>query len=265
MRPAAFLEFARIGFVNMLAFRLRYYTGIVTYFINVTIYYFIWQAVFRASPAFAGFDFAQMITYVALGWIIRSMYFNNVDVELSNDILEGKIVMAMLRPASVQWSYISRAMGEAVFRLLMLTLPCSLVILLVFPVRPPASVLHFAAFAAALGGSVLMVAMMNFIVGACAVKLKSILGLLRAKFYMQELLSGLLIPIAVFPAPLRTVSSLLPFEHIGYTPMMIYLGKVPVDRIPRVLLLDIFWVVMLALAGQWFWARMSRRLTVHGG
>lgn len=265
MRPAALYEFARIGFVNMLAFRLRYYTGIVTYFINVTIYYFIWQAIFHANPAFAGFDFAQMITYVAVGWIIRSMYFNNVDAELSNDILEGKIVMAMLRPASVQWSYIARALGEAVFRLLMLTLPCSVVILLVFPVRPPASLLHFTAFAAALAGSVLIVAMINFLVGACAVKLKSILGLLRAKFYMQELLSGLLIPIAVFPPSLRTISGWLPFEHIGYTPMMIYLGKVPLNRVPRVLLLDLFWIVTLALAGQWFWARMCRRLTVHGG
>ena len=32
---AAYLEFARVGFVNILAFRLRYYTGIITYLINV--------------------------------------------------------------------------------------------------------------------------------------------------------------------------------------------------------------------------------------
>ena len=35
------LEFSRIGFINIMAFRLRYYTGIVTYLINVTVYYFI--------------------------------------------------------------------------------------------------------------------------------------------------------------------------------------------------------------------------------
>jgi ABC-2 type transport system permease protein len=265
MRPAAFLQFARVGFINMLAFRLRYYTGIVTYFINVSVYYFIWQAIFQANPAFAGFDFPQMITYVAAGWIIRSMYFNNVDVELSNDILEGKIVMFMLRPASIQWSYISRALGEAVFRMLMLTVPCTVVIALVFPIRPPASMLHLAAFLVALLGSVLMVAMMNFIVGAWAVKLKSILGLMRAKFYMQELLSGLLIPIAVFPAPMRKLSAMLPFEHIGYTPMMLYLGKIPAEGIAPVLLLDLFWIVALAIAGQLLWARMTKSLTVHGG
>ena len=36
-------EFARIGFVNILAFRLRYYTGVVTYLISVSVYYFIWK------------------------------------------------------------------------------------------------------------------------------------------------------------------------------------------------------------------------------
>jgi len=72
--PSVGLEFARIGFMNMLAFRLRYYTGIITYFINVTVYYFIWRAIYHVDPHFANFNFAQMITYVAVGWIIRSMY-----------------------------------------------------------------------------------------------------------------------------------------------------------------------------------------------
>jgi hypothetical protein len=35
---APYFEFARVGFVNILAFRLRYYTGILTYIVNVTIY-----------------------------------------------------------------------------------------------------------------------------------------------------------------------------------------------------------------------------------
>ena len=53
------LEFSRIGFVNILAFRLRYYTGIVTYLINVTVYYFIWKALYATDPDFAaGFTFA---------------------------------------------------------------------------------------------------------------------------------------------------------------------------------------------------------------
>ncbi len=262
---AIYAEFARIGFMNMLAFRLRYYTGIATYLINVTVYYFIWKAVYRYDAEFGGLDFSEMITYVAVGWVIRSMYFNNIDREMAQDILEGKISLVMLKPVSVQWTYVSRAIGESAFRLLMLTVPAGLVIGLIFPIEAPASPLHLAGFLVALAFSVVIVAALNFIVGTCAVSLKSILGLLRAKFWMQELLSGLLVPVTLFPPPFRQISSLLPFEHIGFTPLMIYLGKMEPAEIGRVFALETFWAVFLVLFGAWFWSSLSRKITIHGG
>ena len=51
MKPE--LSFARIGFLNMLAYRARYYVGVLTYLFNVAVYYFIWRAVFSHSPRFA--------------------------------------------------------------------------------------------------------------------------------------------------------------------------------------------------------------------
>ena len=265
MSLAVAAEFARVGFVNMLAFRLRYYTGIITYFVNVTVYYFIWQAIFRAAPGLGGLNFPEMITYVAVGWIIRSMYFNNIDTEMAEDILEGRITMALLKPASLQMSYMARAGGESLFRLLLLSSPTAAVLAVVFPVLPPAGPAHLAVFLVSLAGSVLLVSSLNFIVGSCAVVMISILGVLRAKFWMQDLLSGLLVPITLFPGPLRELSGWLPFEHIGYTPLMIYLGKLTWPQIARSLALEAFWIAFLLVFGAWFWRAMSRKLSIHGG
>ncbi len=55
--------------------------------------------------------------------------------------------------------------------------------------------------------------------------MKSILALIRAKYFLVELLSGLLIPITFFPPPIQKVSRFLAFQHISYTPLQIYLGK----------------------------------------
>lgn len=265
MNWAALLEFARVGFVNMLAFRLRYYTGVITYFLNVSVNFFIWQAVFGSAPGFGGFAFPQMVTYIAIGWIIRSMYFSTLDVDLANDILEGKIVMSLLRPVGVQDAYVARSLGESVFRLLLLTVPNAIVLSLIFPILKPASFGHFMAFCASLAGSVLLVSGINFIVGSMAIHLKSILGLMRAKFWMQELLSGLLVPVTLFPEPFRTLSHWLPFEHIGYTPVMIYLGKQEWATIQMALLREWVWVVAVFVLGRVIWANLSRHMTVHGG
>ena len=119
-----YAEFARVGFVNILAFRLRYFTGIITYFLNVTVYYFIWtRGVSLDGQSIAGYNLAQMITYVSVGWIIRSFYWNTIDQEMAYEVIEGKIAMDLIKPVSIQWMWICRAMGESAFRLGLLTLP----------------------------------------------------------------------------------------------------------------------------------------------
>jgi ABC-2 type transport system permease protein len=264
---APYLEFTRIGFVNILAFRLRYYTGIITYLINVTVYYFIWRAVYGADAGaqIAGYDLGQMITYVAVGWIIRSFYWNTIDMEMAYQVLEGKIAMDMIKPVSVQWMWLARAVGESAFRLGMLTAPTALVIALIFPVQGPASAAHFALFALAVLGSFLLMGAINFMIGTCAVRLKSILALIRAKYWLMELLSGLLIPMTFFPAPIRKALAWLPFEHVAFTPLQIYLGKLTPAEAAVALAVQWFWVAALLWLGARWWAVSSRKITIHGG
>jgi ABC-2 type transport system permease protein len=184
---------------------------------------------------------------------------------MAEDILDGRMTMTMVKPVSVQMSYIARSLGESAFRLLLLTVPAAVAIGLIFPVLPPASPLHFAAFFVSLAGSVVLVAGLNFVVGSFAVRLTSILGLLRAKFWVQDLLSGVLVPLTLLPAPLRAISHWLPFEHIGFTPLMIYLGKISWVEVARALAAEAFWIAFLLWFGAWFWRMMSRKITIHGG
>jgi ABC-2 type transport system permease protein len=260
-----YAEFSRVGFVNILAFRLRYFTGIITYFLNVTVYYFIWSAVFRSTPSIAGYTLAQMITYVSVGWIIRSFYWNTIDQEMAFEVIEGKIAMDLIKPVSVQWMWLFRAMGESAFRLGLLTLPVAVVVAFIFPVQGPASRENFFLFVLGVLGSFFLMGAINFMIGTCAIPLKSILALIRAKFWLIELLSGLLIPMAYFPDKVRVVLAWLPFEHIAYTPLQIYLGKLEGGAALRALGLQWFWVVALLFLAHLWWERASQKITIHGG
>jgi ABC-2 type transport system permease protein len=260
-----YAEFARVGFVNILAFRLRYFTGIITYFLNVTVYYFIWTAVFRSAHSIAGFSLPQIITYVSVGWMIRSFYWNTIDQEMAYEVIEGKIAMDLIKPVSIQWMWICRAMGESAFRLGLLTLPTAVVVALVFPVQGPASGENFALFLVSVLGSFFLMGAINFMIGTCAIPLKSILALIRAKYWLIEMLSGLLIPISFFPDAAQKIMARMPFEYIAFVPLQIYLGKLDRAAAFRALGTQWLWVVvMLALAHFW-WERASRKITIHGG
>ncbi len=265
---APYAEFSRVGFVNILAFRLRYFTGIITYLVNVTVYYFIWRAVFGPAAegtTIAGFGLGEMITYVAVGWIIRSFYWNTIDQEMAYTVLEGKIAIELIKPISIQGMWLARAAGESAFRLGMLTAPTALVILLLFPVRGPASVAHFLCFVVAVLGSFLLMGATNFLIGTCAVHFKSILALIRAKYWLIELLSGLLIPVAFFPDWARAVLAWLPFPHIAGTPLQLYLGKLTPGGAAAALAMQWAWALALLLLGAWFWKASAKKLTIHGG
>ncbi|MFZ0963703.1 MAG: ABC-2 family transporter protein [Terriglobia bacterium] len=129
--------FARVGFVNTLAYRLRYFTGIVTYFIYVSVYYFIWKAIYAHSVSIEGFDFAHLLTYIGVGWIIRSFYFNNIDQDLAYQVMEGRLAMDLIKPVNIQMMYVARAAGESILRLALLTVPTAVVLFLVYPCACP--------------------------------------------------------------------------------------------------------------------------------
>jgi len=264
---APYVAFARTSFLNLLAYRARYFVGVLTYFFNVTVWYFIWKALFAEQPgaSIGGFTFAEMVTYVATGWALRSFYFNEVDRDIASQVQEGRLAMSLIKPVDFQAMVLSQALGESAFRLLLFSLPIGALLFLVYPLRPPASAAAAGLFLVSGLLSVLLVGAINFTVGLLAIRTKSILGFLRAKYLVLELLSGLLIPPSLFPESVRPVLAWLPFPHMNYTPGRIYLGLVSGKEALGALGLQAVWAVLLLALGRLLWRVTSRRIVVQGG
>ena len=110
----------RMRFLTMLAYRMEYYTGIIIYSINIGAYYFLWKAIYGSQGEIGNVDFVQMTTYVAIGWMARSFYYNNIDREIAADIQEGKVAIELIRPYDYVLMKTAQAFGEGVFRFFLL-------------------------------------------------------------------------------------------------------------------------------------------------
>src|SRR6476646_2099846 len=95
---AKYLEMVRVRFLMMLAYRSDYYTGILIYSINIGAYYFLWEAIYGEKQHIQGLSVVQMTTYVAIAWMARAFYFNNIDREMALEIMEGKVAVELIRP-----------------------------------------------------------------------------------------------------------------------------------------------------------------------
>jgi ABC-2 type transport system permease protein len=90
-------------------------------------------------------------------------------------------------------------------------------------------------------------------------------GLLWGQIAVMNVLSGALIPLALFPDWLRPAVLALPFQAVVHTPVAIYLGDLTGEALLWALGGQRFWVVALWWLARLLWIPASRALTVQGG
>ena len=266
-----YLYFVRLAFLKFLAYRLRYYTGVVSYTVFVTGHYYIYTALFASAVAesaagtIGGLTLPEMITYVAVSWIGRSFYFNNIHRDLSRMIQEGEIGVQLVKPYHLQTVMLFEAVGESGFRLMMFTLPIMVVVVPLFGIQgPPSPDLYawtFLSFTLAL----LIFSQLNFLVGCLAFGMKNIQGVLRAQMVSNDFMTGVVVPFTFFPGWFQTVMAWLPFQYISYVPVTIYLGKRTGPELHQAILVQLAWAVGLFVVGRLVWRRAVRGVIVQGG
>ncbi|MBD3220095.1 daunorubicin ABC transporter permease [bacterium] len=265
-----YVGFVRLAFLKFLAYRLRYYTGVVSYTVFVAGNAYLYRALYASRPEAAGAEIggltlAEMITYIAVAWIGRSFTFNNIDRMLAMQVQQGEIAMQLIKPLHPQTVMLFEAVGEAAFRLLLFTLPIMVVVVPLFDIHgPPDPALYgwtLLSFAMAL----VLGSQLNFVVGCLAFDLKNINGVIRAKHISLDFLSGVLIPFTFFPGWFQTLVAWLPFQGLSYVPVTIYLGKRTGGDLWLALALQALWAVALFLFGRLMWNRAMRRVTLQGG
>lgn len=267
-RSKVYGSFLHNAFLMMLAYRLRYVTGILTYILFVSVHYFLWQAIYSGRVEHGelhGFTLSEMITYIAVGWVARSFYFSDVDRDIDELVSTGQISVSLLRPVNFQLMLFAQAIGQSIFRALFFSVPIGIVVLWLYPVQPPASIVDFLLFLGATGVGFLIFAQINFLVGLLAFRFKSIEGIVRAKYFIVQLCSGLLLPIAFFPSWAQTLLHILPFQSISYIPLQFYLGHIRHDQLTEIFLLQFGWFSLFLLGGNYFWQKALAKLTLQGG
>jgi len=261
----AYVELIRIRFLTMLAYRLNYFSGIFTYVIYTGGYYFLWNAVYNHRESLGGMTAAQMTTYLVVSWMTRSFYFNNLDREIAEEIKSGSVAIQLMRPYSYLISKLFAALGEGMFRLLFWMIPGMLVATLLFPVSLPGTPATYGLWALAGVMAFLVNALLNTVFGLFTFFLQNAQGLRWAKSLATDLLSGLFLPIHLYPEWAQVIVRWLPFQTISYLPNMIFTGSLRGSAAWQAIGLQAAWAALLALLTWRLWLRARRYLVVQGG
>ncbi|WP_096201655.1 ABC transporter permease [Bacillus sp. FJAT-45350] len=260
-----YIEMIRIRFLMMLAYRTNYYSGILIYSINIGAYYFLWTAIYGGQEEIQGLSVLQMTTYVAVAWMARAFYFNNIDREIAQEIKEGKVAIEMIRPYNYLIMKTMQGLGEGLFRLFFFSAPGLVIVWLVFPISFSAELSVWLFFLISIMFSFIINTQINLLTGLITFFVMNNNGIIRGKRVVIDLFSGLLLPISFYPLWAQEAMFFLPFQAISYIPSMIFTEGFAGVEIYNALLFQLVWALILIVPVQALWLIAKKQLVVQGG
>lgn len=262
-----YLTLTKAGIMDGLAFKAGYF---VVFFGNITylmLIYFLWKAIYAASPekVVSGMTFNDTMVYL----VLASALFNLMEVFLvwcmAREIKNGDIILTMLKPMDYKIYMFLSLSGNIVVSFFISFLPTFIIVCLLTrgEIKLGINLLFFALsmiFALLINFSI------DFMVGTLCLYTESSWGINIMKEVVVLLLSGATVPLAFFPEGLRRVMECLPFQAIYNTPLKILVDKdMSISDYMWLIALQLMWVVVMSVLSRIFFNASKRVITVNGG
>lgn len=254
----------RGGFKTGIAYRLNYIVNLFSVPLSLIIYYFLWKSIFEFSNAITikGFTLQEMVSYYALAMIVAFFAWSDVDSWIEEDVIEGNMIAALLKPASYFAYSIYFQFGMNSLAFFVEILPV-LIIGALLGLRP-SSVGNILLFLVAVAIAVMIYFLISYLIGLSAFWLKRISGLKRVKRLTVAFLSGSMIPLTFFPDALQKIFVYLPFQYVRFTPVNIYLNKYTFLQSLGYIGIGLVWVFALYFLSAYIWKRAFKKFAGSG-
>lgn len=255
----------RLGMSLVLAYRLEVVVQIVSASLVAFLNWSLWTAITQDRSEIAGRSAEEMTTYVVVAWLVTTFYGNQIDRWLGARFRTGDIAVDLLRPWSLQLHLYLRDLGRALSSLVLTTTPLFIWTQLLLPLQAPEHLWRWGLFVVSLLLAHAISFGFSWLVGMAAFRLRNAAGLAHLKSTLIGIFSGALIPLDLYPAPMRTVLMWLPFQGMSHTPANIFVSDMPLSAIGHAMLVQVGWALGLAVMSAAAFRVATRRMVIQGG
>lgn len=188
--------------------------------------YLLWGMVFQNKEMVGQFTFHGMLSY----YIISSFLFQlemsgGISSEIHDRIRNGTFSKYMVIPVGIEKYFMAMELGIVLFYLIF-DFIAAVIWILVFQIRfvfAADVLLMICAVIMTILGMIFMV-QLNYFLGLLTLKYQGIGTFLMIKNNLVALVTGSIVPLALFPEMVVRIMRLLPFYYVTYLPAMLLTG-----------------------------------------
>jgi ABC-2 type transport system permease protein len=259
---------ARSGFRRYATYRQATVAGLTTnvMFGFIRCYVLLAAAAGTASGVAAGYDRAQLATYVWVGQGMLAVVLLWGWTDLADRIRTGDVATDLLRPIHPVTLYLATDLGRAGYAVLTRFLPSVLVGAIVFDLYVPRRPGTWPLFVLSAVLGVVVCFGCRFLVNAMAYWLLDARGVLAAWLFASGLLTGLYFPLRFLPDPLAAALYLAtPVPSIMQIPLDVLVERDPAATQAGLVAVQAAWAALVLVACRVVQRRAERRLVIQGG
>lgn len=242
--------------------------GVFTNSVFGVIYSFAYLALWAQNPDAGGYDATDAVTYVWIGQALLmtvAPWSGGSTDDLAERIRTGDVAIDLYRPVGLVGWYLAADLGRAAYHFLTRGLAPTVLGWLLFDIALPGSAGAGLAFLLSLTLAVVTSFAIRFLVASSAFWLLDQSGVKFLSGAFALSLSGMVLPLVVFPEPLRSVALALPWASYLQTPADVWLGKHRGTDLLAALGLQAVWIVVLLALCHLVLGAATRKVVVQGG
>src|SRR5688572_21985141 len=129
-----YLAVTKGTFMAFSAYRYGFYITFVGNLVYIGVVYFLWRSIYKSASTLRGMTFDQAFLYLTLAGTLFILFKTYTDWEISSRILNGSIIVNLIKPLDLQLQLLCDAVGVALASLCFVTLPSLLALVLLFDV-----------------------------------------------------------------------------------------------------------------------------------
>lgn len=222
--------------------------------------YLLWGILFQGKETVGMFTFHGILSYYIVNSFLSQLEMSDgISGEIHARIRNGTFSRYMVIPVGIEKYFMAMELGVVLFYLIF-DLIAAAVWTVIFRIRFAFTTdpeILLSAVIMAILGMVFMV-QLNFFLGLLTLKYQGIDTFLMIKSNLTALVTGTIIPLALFPEGVVNVMRILPFYYVTYLPSMLLTGMIPEEAFRGVVII-LCWCLVMQIIIRRTWKKYRRK------
>lgn len=255
----------RLSLARQLAYRFNFLLGRLRNIMVLLILYYLWTALAQKTGRFAGYSREELMTYIFGVMILRAIVFGSQSRHIAKEINEGNFTNYLVKPLNHFLFFYFRELAERGLLLLSTMIEILIVgtiLKIQWILQLDSRIIIFAIASVILAHFLYYI--ISYALSLIAFWSREAMGPRFLFEWILEFASGAYFPLTIVSGMMFSIFHSLPFIHLIFTPMSIYLGKLNQQEMLGAIILPVLWIAVAGIVARLLFKRGLKRYSGEG-